>query len=240
MIWTNGEGAAAQAPAAVNREHVGAHALNLCAQYDQHAAEVLHVWFARRIVQNRLAACRDGGHHRVLGAGDGGFVKEDVCAPKLLGLEHDALPKLTGGTERFEGENVGIEPPSANDIAARRGENGPSGARQQRRREENRGADPGAELGVERIAAHRRRVNHQRAGAGPVRRGAGGAHEPQQALDVPNARDILEGDWLIRQERGADNWQGGVLVPGGANGAREGAPTLDNELGCRHRKAIYA
>ena len=82
--------------------------------------EILDVRFARRVEEHggafRQRRCHDG----VFGARHGGLVQEDLRAAQAT-----AGPKrktreigVDRRAERLEGENVGVEPSSADDVAA--------------------------------------------------------------------------------------------------------------------------
>ena len=197
-------------------------------------AEVLHVRLAGGVAQDGVAGGGDGGHERVLGARHAGLVEEDVGAAEPRGGERDAVVERVRGAEALEREEMRVEAAAADHVAARRGELDVPAPREQRRREQDRRADARAQRRVERRRADGFRVDAQRVAAGPFRVRAGGPHEIDERLEIADARDVVEGDRLIGQQRGRDDRQRGVLVAARANGAAQPVTAFDDELHCGH------
>ena len=63
---------------------------------------------------------------------------------------------------------------------------------------------------------------------------ADGLEELDEGLDVADARDVLEVDRLLAEQRGGDDRQRGVLVAGRADASGEAVAALDDELHCAH------
>ena len=220
-----------EAGAAFDGEHIRPDTGDRRAHGHEQPTEILHMRLGGGVVQDRGPARRDGRHDRVLGAGHTGLVEEDVGADESFGAERDPVSEDVLGAQRLEGQEVGIESTASDHVAPRRREGHSPGAGEERRSEQDRGADALAEFRIERVPTDRLGGDHERVRAGPLRGGPGLPHELQQALDVADARNVLERDRLVGEERGADDGQRGVLVSGGANGTGEASAAFDDELG---------
>jgi hypothetical protein len=140
-------------------------------------------------------------------------------------------PNSCAAPHRLEREEVRVETPAPDHVAARGRERDHAGAREERRREQDGGTDALAELGVERIAADGTRRDQERVRTGPLCGRPRLADELEQALDIADARHVLERDGLLGEEGGADDRERGVLVAGGRYRPLEGPATFDDELG---------
>jgi len=85
---------------------------------------------------------------RVFGGGDAGLVEEHVRAPQFRRAELQPVRRGDGGAQLLEGEEMRVEAAAADDIAAGRRQRHLAAAGQQRAGEQDRGADPRAELGI--------------------------------------------------------------------------------------------
>ena len=116
--------------------------------------------------------CGDRGHQRILGRGDARLVEEDVGAPQFRGTELQPVGRLHRGAELLEGEEMGVEAPPADDVAAGRGQHHLAAAGEQRPRQQDRGADPRAENRIEIGGANVLGVNGEPVAPAPFARGA--------------------------------------------------------------------
>ena len=215
-------------------ERVRADALDAGAHGDEELREVLHVRLAGGVAEHRRALRRDGGDERVLGGRDARLVEEDVGAAEPLRAQNERVVELEARAELLEREEVRVDAASADDVAARRGQLDLAAAREQRAREQDRGADLPAERRVELGRPQLLRVDRERVAGRPLGAGADGLDELDERLDVADARDVLEVHRVLAEERRGDDRQRGVLVAGGADAAGERVPALDDELLCAH------
>jgi hypothetical protein len=110
----------AQTLDASDSEHVGADAVNVGAEGDEKAAEVLDVRLAGGIGDRCLALCEDGGHEHVLGRRHGCLVEEDVSATQALGAHRVAPVRMDVRPEPRQRVNVCVEPPAPDHVATGR------------------------------------------------------------------------------------------------------------------------
>jgi hypothetical protein len=64
----------------------------------------------------------------------------------------------------------------------------------------------------------------------PLGARAQAAQHAQHRVDVADARDVADHDLVGRQDRGGEDRQGAVLVPGGGDGAAQRHSAVDDEL----------
>ena len=204
-------------------------ALDLRAERDQEAAEILDVRLARGVADHRLARVEHGGHDRVLGRHHARLVEEDVLAaqtarcaarngrrcrpPRPARRTHGCADRAGAGRSR-----------------RRRGRHArPAEAREQRACEQERGADPARELrGPAR--AEETSAAWTRTSFWPVHSTSAPSAEISAIIvSTSRIRGTFEHDRLARQEARGEHRQGAVLVPGGAYPAAEGLPALDHE-----------
>ena len=231
VVRTDAMRAAVECAAPVHGEDVRTDPLDPRPHGDEHPTEVLHMRFARGVMKDRRAARRDGGHHRVLGASDARFIEEDVSTHQPGRAEGDAIGEDVLGAHRLQREEVRVQPPSTDHVTAGRRQRDRPGAREERRGEEDRGADAHAELWIEAVPAHRGGGDHERTGGGPLGGRTRLPDQLDQALDVADARHVLERDRLVGEERGAEDRERGVLIPGGPDRAAQLAAAFNDELG---------
>ena len=181
---------------------------------DEEVAQVLHVRFARRVAYRGRSTRADRGEYRVLGTRDGGLVQEDVGAAQLLRAQLVALPRLDLGTELPEGQEVGVEPPAPDHVAAGRRKHHLSTAGQQRTGQQDGGPDAAGQLRVDRTGLDAPGIHAERVRLDPV---DSGTEVPQQ-LDhrehVPDFRHVLECDGSLGEHAARQDRQGAVLVSG--------------------------
>ncbi len=169
MVRTNGEwrGGCAQFLPAGNRERVGPDPLDLRAEAHQEPGEILHMGLAGGIAQHRATLRGDSGHQRVLRAGDARLIQEHVRPGEGLRLEPVAVPDLHHRAQRLERQKVRIHPAPSDHVAAGRRQRHTPESGQHRTGEQNRGADPGAQRGIELTRLRGTRVDDYRVGRRP-------------------------------------------------------------------------
>ena len=133
----------------------------------------------------------------------------------LLGLELVAVADGDRGAQLLERQEVGVDPAAADDVAAGRRQGHRAEPGEQRAGQQDRGADPGAELGIERLGPHAARVDPDEVGPGPLGRRAEIDQQREHGLDVPDARDVVEIHRAVGEDGAGEDRQRGVLVAGG-------------------------
>ena len=212
----------------------GAHAVG-------HLAGLLQVGFARRVVDRRDALGQHGGHHDVGRAGYGCLIEQHVGAAQLVGLDHEEVVgdvEIELRAELLESQEVGVEAPASDFVAARAGNESHAEACQHRADEHHRAAQARAALAVV-VRAQVVEVDV----AGPERVGVVGelldldAHAAQQLdelQDIQDAGDVADCDPLGGQQGGTENLQRLVLGALGGDAAPETVASFDFEYchGC--------
>ena len=123
---------------------------------------------------------------------------------ELLALEPARCAEAIGavgdhlGAERLEREQVGIDAPAADHVAARQRHVGAAEARQQRAGEQDRGADALREPLVERRRADVGGAHADLVALRPVDLGTEVDEQLEHRLDVADARHVAEHDRLGR------------------------------------------
>ena len=178
----------------------------------------------------RLAGRQRGRHQRVLGAGHGRLVQVHLGAAQPAGGAQAVLAAdVDLGAQRCQRHQMGVDAAAADHVAARRRDVGRAEAREQRAGEQDRRADPLAQLGIELGAGHVAGPHAHRVLAQPLDIDAERDDQLDHLLDVPDARDVLERHRVGGQQAGCEDGERGVLVAGRAHGAREGRAALDQE-----------
>lgn len=109
-------------------QDVGADSADLGAHGIEHVAQVLDMGFAGTVFQDGGALGQAGGHDGVLGGRDTGLVHEDFQSDQFVGLEFVGTVDIHPGAQGSQGQEVGVQPPAADDIAARWGQDDLAGA----------------------------------------------------------------------------------------------------------------
>jgi hypothetical protein len=162
--------------------------------------------------------------------GDARLVEEDVGAAQLGRLHLDHVGELVRRAELLEREEVRVEPPPADHVAPRRRQRDAAAPAEDRAREEDRAADALGERAVEALGLDGPRVYAHGVPRRPGDLDAERRDQVDERLEVADARDVLERDRLVGEERGGDDREGRVLVARRADRARERATALDEEL----------
>ncbi len=232
VIGADGVFGAVESASAVDRQRVGADALDVCAHGGEHSAETFDVGFAGDISQDGFAAREDARHDGVFGGGDGGFVEEDVIGHEVFCFEVVGFADVDLCAESLEGEEVGIEPSSSDDVAAGRWEADFAFSCEHGAGKEDRRAHLFAEFGAELIfidmfAAEAHGVAffvEETSFPAEV------ADDLHHDLDVFDAWDIVEDDFLGGEEARCQRGQDFVLVAARDKGSAELMPAFNNEL----------
>jgi uncharacterized protein YoxC len=190
--------------------------------------EILHVRLARRVAQCCGACGETRRHERILGGRDARLIEKDIGAAKAARAEGVLLAQLDENTELLEGQEVRVDAPATDDVAARRRKRNGAASREQRAGEKDRGTDPRAELRVQRARLYDFCLYQKRIARGPFGGDAQRANQLDERLDVANVRDVLEYDLLIGEERGRDDGQRSVLVAGRMDRAGKRVSTFDD------------
>ena len=127
-----------------------------------------------------------------------------------------------------------VEAPPADDVAAGRRQRHLAAAGEQRPGQQDRGADPRAEFGIEIGGADVLGVDRERVARLPFGRGADRADQFDQRLGVADARHVLQRDRMLGEQRGGDDRQRRVLVAGRLDRAREPVAAFNDVLNGRH------
>src|SRR5882672_2456098 len=228
VIGTDGVRRSRERRSALDRECVAADAVDGGAERNEKPREVLDVRLRRRVAQHRGAGRPHGSHQRVLGPRDARLVEKDVGAGELP-LELVGVADSDGGAEPFERQEVRIDAPAADDVAARRRQRDASEARQHRPGKQDRGADLLAQGRIEGPRLGATRVYFDRVLPVPLDRRADVLQQGEQGFDVANAWHVVDAARAVGEESGRENGKGRVFVAGGPDRAREGAPPRDTE-----------
>ena len=122
-----------------------------------------------------------------------------------------------------------VEPPAADHVAARRRNGDPPEAREERPREEERGADLACQLRVEVGPREVLRVDADLVRASPLDVCSEIGEELHHRLDVADARDVREPHLLRCEHTRGEDRERAVLVARGAHRPAQGAAALDHE-----------
>ena len=223
---------AAELGGARDVQHVGPDAADVGAHLDQHAGEVDDVRLAGGVADERLAGRQRRGQQRVLGAHHRRLVHEHLAGAQAAG-QHEArgVVALDDGAERLERVEVRVQPAAADHVAAGGRHVGAAEARQQRAGQQERGADPRRELGIDvRVGGDAGGADGDLVLAAPLDARAEMLEQVEHRLHVADPRHVAHDD-LVRGERGrGQTGKGGVLVACGHDRARQRNTAVDEEL----------
>ena len=149
-----------------------------------------------------------------------------MCSPwsPPVGAQLVAVAELHPRPQPGEGVNVRVEPAAADQVAARRRDDHLVEPGEQRAGEQERGAHPPAQLGIELVLGDLGGADTHLVGAGPGDVGAEVREQLQHRLDVPDPRHVRERNRLLGEEGRGQDRQRPVLVAGGPDRSREARP----------------
>ena len=229
MLRRDAPRAAAELRDALDAEDVRLDPLDLRAERDEEAAEILDVRLAGRIPDHRLALGEHRRHDDVLRRHHARLVEEDGLAAKpgrghlVAPVDRDLCAELR------EAVNVRIEAPAPDHVAAGRRDGDAAEAGKQRAGEQERGPDATAELLVELGLVDARRIDADVVLGSQLDVGADVHEQLDHRLDVADPRDVRQLHRLGCERARRQDREGAVLVPGGADRPAEGPPALDHE-----------
>ena len=209
---------------------IGADTLDAGAQRDQEVREILHMRLGRRITHVRGAVGDDRGHQRIFGRSDTGLVEKDIRTLQARAAQLKPGGCGDGSAELFEGQEMRIEPATADDVATGRRQYHLAATRQQGAREQDRSTDPRAKFRVEVGGTNILGVNDKGVGLSPFGGRADRADQFHQRFGIANPRDVIERDGVFGQKRRGDNRQRRILVAGRLDGAGEPVAALNDVL----------
>ena len=215
-------------------EHVGADAADVGAHLDQHPREVLDVGLARGVADDRRPGRQRGGHQRVLGRHHRRLVHEDLAGAQAAvgrrrgrcrGRARSVAPSARKASRWGSRRRRPMTSPPGGGMSAwpKRASSGPASRNDARMRSAcSRStcasrSTPAAQM-------------HDLVVVAPLGRRPEAAQHAQHRLDVADARDVAHDDLVGRQDRGGEDRQGAVLVPGGRDGAAQRHAAVDDEL----------
>ena len=121
-VGHNRVGRAVQAARAGNGEQVGGDTADVCAHSVEHAAELLDIGFAGGVVNSGRALGHNGCHDDVGSARHGGLVEQHISAFQLVGgngIAPSSLIVRELRPEFMQSEEMRVETPAADFVAAR-------------------------------------------------------------------------------------------------------------------------
>ena len=154
------------------------------------------------------------------------------------GAEFQPVGRGDGGAQLLEGQKMRVETAPADDVAAGRRQRHLAAAGQQRPGQQDRGADPRAQLRIEIGGADFLGVDRQRVALVPFGRGADRADQFDQRLGVADARHVFQRDRMLGEQGGGDDRQRGVLVAGRLDRARKPVAAFNDVLNGRHGRSM--
>ena len=125
---------------------------------------------------------------------------------------------------------MGIEPAAADHVAAGGRQQRRAEAGQQRPADQHGGADALGQVGVDVGRADVVRLERDGVAVAVLDLDPEVRQEVQQRLRVPDLRDVVQDDLLVRQQARREQRQGRVLVAGGHDGAGQRHAAFDDEL----------
>ena len=183
-------------------------AINLCAHPVEHLRQVDHFRLASRILKNGLPVCERGGHHQILRPGNGDLVQYNFGSGKTLGRRLDVtMLRPYRRAELFEALDVQVNGPGTDGTSAGQRHSRVAGARQERAKDENRGAHRFDQIvrcfvGKDLLGAKARGVVGLE-----FDYNAKLAQQPARGEDVVYQRDVFKRDLAGSQQRGGHRRQ---------------------------------
>src|SRR3989441_659232 len=220
--------------ASLDRQRVGTDPVDRGAEAREEPGQVLDVRLARGVADHGRASGGDRGHQGVLGGGHARLIEEDVRSGELARLELVGRADRDLRTQALQREKMRVHSTAADHIAAGWGQADAPETRQHRPREQDRCADPGAQLGVQLARLGARRVHFDRIRRRPRDRRAEVRQQLKHRLDVANVGNVLDAAGPLGEQGGREDGKRRVLVARRADRPFERAPTRYAERR-RHR-----
>ena len=241
MITGNREFAAAQGLHSANEQRIRGDPFDASTEGVEKTAEVLDVWFCRRVVDQRVSLGQRRGHDGVLRRGHRRLIEEHFFAFERA-RAHAVLVRgdLDLRAERFQREQMGVHAAAADDVAAGLRDVCRSAAREQRSGQENRGADSLRELCVRSRRHLALRVETNDIFFATFDANAELLDDLEHHADVLNVGKVVQRNRLIGQQTGSEDRQRGILVAASADGALEASSPFDDEALHGHGPAILS
>jgi hypothetical protein len=216
----------------VHGHHVGADAVDVGAHLEQQAGEVLYVRLARGVADRRGARRERRGHERVLGRHHRRLVHEDPARlePPVGRRELDPPVAVHLRAHVRERVEMGVQPPPADEVAARGRHADLPEAGEQRAGEQERSANPRRELLVDARVRQRVGLQAELVLAAPADLDPEPFEQRNLALGVADPGDVREHDLLVGQQARREDREGRVLVPRSHDLPRQRRAALDHEL----------
>ncbi|MNS07751.1 hypothetical protein D3C72_392020 [compost metagenome] len=214
----------------VDGQGVGTRTLDLGAQGVEEVREIDHFRLAGGVLDHGATVGQGGGHHQVLGAGDGDHVHQDVGTLEATvdtGLDV-AIFDGDLGAHQLEAVNVQVDRAGTDGAAAGQGDVSRAKTGGQRAQRQYGGAHGlhqlvGGDVVVHGAGQHCHVAVDLGAGTQHLQQLEGGAH-------VFEARHVRELDLLVAQQGGEQDRQGGVFGAGDGHFTGEGAGAGDLEF----------
>src|SRR5579871_4673169 len=134
---------------------------------------------------------------------------------------------------------MGVEPAPADHVAAGRRQRHLAATREQGAGEQDRGADPRAEVRIEIGRANILGVDREAVATAPFGGGPDRADQFHQRFGIANARNVFQRDRMFAEQGGRHDRQRGVLVAGRLDGAPQPVAALNDVLNGRHRCPVF-
>ncbi len=214
----------------VDGQHIAPESVDRRAHSLQQAAELPDMRFAGSVQDGGPAGGQHGAHDGLFGARDRRLIEEEFGTfQPARALQHERVAGEQLGAEAGQGEQVGVDPPPADAIAAGAWHGGPSGAGEQRRGEQEGAPDLRGQVAVEGAATESVRPNRDGVGIVALNSRAQLLRDGQHRPDIEDVGHVLQHDLVGGQEGCRDRRQGLVLVARRGDAARQSPTSCDPE-----------
>ena len=223
-----------QAADAVDAQLRAADAADVGPHLEEELAQLDDVRLGGRVADLGVAARRDGGEERGLGAGHRRFLEIHRCPPQAVGrLERVVLSALVARAHGQQRVEVRRDAAPRGKITAGRRDAGAAAAREQRTEQQHRPAQPADQRTIGSLRANRRRADPQRGRADALDLGTDVEQQARHHLDVADARHVGEHALVLAQQAGNEQRQRRVLVALDRDAALQAMASLDEQT--RHQ-----
>ena len=220
----------------IDGNEVGAYARDAGAHPVQHLAKLLDVGFAGGVVDGGAAFREHGGHHDVGGTGNGSLIEQHVAACQAVGLNR--IEKTFGivferGAEFLNADEVGVEPSTADFVAARLGNHGFAETGHQWAYQHD-GTTQGCAFFKVIFAVKLVQINFVRTETPGTRRGfqrldPDVLHQTDEVVDVDDVGNVFHDHFVGREQAGTEYLERLVLCTLGFDFALHFIATVNNE-----------